>query len=73
MMYRLILQEELVYHSDVSGSMVCKLVYIYSLIFNSRKDMIKTKNITAELIRKVVAPIKLYNNPPIISPVIQVP
>ena len=40
-----------------------------SFNFNSLNDMIKTKNITAAEIRKVVGPIKLYNNPPTISPI----
>ena len=34
-------------------------VYIFYLKFNNRKDNIKTKNITAALIRKVDAPIVL--------------
>jgi hypothetical protein len=34
-------------------------VYIFYLYFNNRKDIIKTKNITAALIRKVDAPIVL--------------
>ena len=40
------------------------------LIFNSRKDMIKTVNMTPALIRKVVVPSRLYKRPPIISPTI---
>jgi len=32
--------------------------------------MIETMNMTPAQIRKVVTPIKLYNNPPIISPII---
>ena len=35
-----------------------------TFVFNSLNDMIKTMNITAAEIRKVVGPIKLYNNPP---------
>ena len=39
-------------------------------IFKSRKDMIKTMNITTALIRKVVPPSKSYKIPPVISPMI---
>ena len=37
---------------------------------NSRKDITKTENITAALIRNVAPPIKLYKTPPAIDPMI---
>jgi hypothetical protein len=40
------------------------------LSFNSLKDMIKTANITAALIRNVAAPRKWYKNPPTVNPII---
>jgi hypothetical protein len=39
-------------------------------VLNSRKDITKTENITAALIRKVAPPIKLYKTPPAINPMI---
>jgi hypothetical protein len=44
--------------------------YQASSFFNSRKDMIKTTNITPALIRKEAPPIELYKNPPKESPTI---
>ena len=54
----------------VSGCSCSSFESIFDSFFNSRKDMIKTTKMTPALIRKVVTPIELYNNPPNISRII---
>ena len=41
-----------------------------TFVFNSLNDIIKTMNMTTAETRKVVGPIRLYNNPPTINPII---